>query len=37
MGDVTWEDDVAHLFSTAIERLGSVDTSFQVAGAKKHA
>lgn len=37
IGDVTREDDVAHLFSTAIERFGSVDASFHVAGANKHA
>jgi len=37
IGDVTREDDVAYLFSTAIERFGSVDASFHVAGANKHA
>ena len=37
VGDVTREDDVASLFSTAIDRFGAVDTSFHVAGANKHA
>jgi meso-butanediol dehydrogenase/(S,S)-butanediol dehydrogenase/diacetyl reductase len=37
IGDVTQENDVAHLFSTAIEPFGSVDASFHVAGANKHA
>jgi len=37
IGDVTREDDVAHLFSTAIERFGCVNVSFHVAGANKHA
>ena len=37
VGDVTHEDDVASLFSTAINRFGSVDASFHVAGANKHA
>ena len=37
VGDVTREDDVASLFSTAINRFGSVDASFHVAGANKHA
>jgi NAD(P)-dependent dehydrogenase (short-subunit alcohol dehydrogenase family) len=37
VGDVTREDDVASLFSTAIDRFGAVDASFHVAGANKHA
>jgi 3-oxoacyl-[acyl-carrier protein] reductase len=37
VGDVTREDDVASLFSTAINRFGSVDASFHVAGANRHA
>jgi NAD(P)-dependent dehydrogenase (short-subunit alcohol dehydrogenase family) len=37
IGDVTREDDVAHLFSIAIDRFGAVDASFHVAGANKHA
>ncbi len=37
VGDVTREDDVASLFATAIDRFGSVDASFHVAGANKHA
>ena len=36
VGDVTHEDDVASLFSTAINRFGSVDASFHVTGANKH-
>lgn len=32
IGDVTREDDVAHLFSTAIDRFGAVDATRSTAG-----
>ncbi len=35
-GDVTREDDVAALFSTALDEFGAVDASFHVAGANRH-
>lgn len=37
IGDVTREEDVAALFSTALDRFGAVDASFHVAGANRHA
>ena len=37
VGDVTREEDVASLFSTALDRFGAVDASFHVAGANRHA
>ena len=37
IGDVTREEDVAALFSTALHRFGAVDASFHVAGANRHA
>lgn len=37
VGDVTREEDVADLFSTALKRFGAVHASFHVAGANRHA
>jgi meso-butanediol dehydrogenase/(S,S)-butanediol dehydrogenase/diacetyl reductase len=37
LGDVTREEEVAALFSRALERLGAVHASFHVAGANRHA
>ena len=35
VGDVTREEDVALLFAAALERFGTVDASFHVAGANR--